>query len=304
MAEPTILPLLRERRSVREYDEAHELDAADLASLLEAARWAPSAGNSQPWAFLVGRRGDAAHRRSSRCWRRASGAGRRRRRPWSSPLHQVASGPGGGRPALLRLRRLRPRAGGRPAVRPGRRARAVLPPVRCLRPRGSGRGRRVPPHWSVTTGVADRAGRRERDRSAHPSTARRRSRTPAASASRCRSSERRQAASTSASRSREMPVTVASGVARSQARVSRAVSATGRVTRPGVVRRGRVVRGHAVVLRARAATAAASRGRPTARRPARRGTPAAPRSARPRRRSPRRPRSSTSAIVVTSPTPS
>jgi len=31
--------------------------------LLEAARWAPSAGNSQPWAFIVGRRGDDAHRR-------------------------------------------------------------------------------------------------------------------------------------------------------------------------------------------------------------------------------------------------
>lgn len=31
--------------------------------LLEAARWAPSAGNSQPWAFLVGRRGDDTHGR-------------------------------------------------------------------------------------------------------------------------------------------------------------------------------------------------------------------------------------------------
>ena len=31
--------------------------------LLEAARWAPSAGNSQPWAFIVGRRGDDIHRR-------------------------------------------------------------------------------------------------------------------------------------------------------------------------------------------------------------------------------------------------
>jgi nitroreductase len=26
-------------------------------------RWAPSAGNSQPWAFIVGRRGDSTHRR-------------------------------------------------------------------------------------------------------------------------------------------------------------------------------------------------------------------------------------------------
>jgi nitroreductase len=43
--------------------------------MLEAARWAPSAGNSQPWAFLVGRRGDTNHDRivahlagSSRSW--------------------------------------------------------------------------------------------------------------------------------------------------------------------------------------------------------------------------------------------
>jgi len=31
--------------------------------LLEAARWAPSAQNSQPWRFLVTRRGDEAHSR-------------------------------------------------------------------------------------------------------------------------------------------------------------------------------------------------------------------------------------------------
>ena len=32
-------------------------------ALLDAARRAPSAGNSQPWAFIVGRRGDAVHER-------------------------------------------------------------------------------------------------------------------------------------------------------------------------------------------------------------------------------------------------
>jgi nitroreductase len=93
MPEPTILPLLRERRSVREYDESHRLASADLASLLEAARWAPSAGNSQPWAFLVGRRGDAAHRTfvpllaaSVRRWAPAASA-------LVFAVHQVASGP-------------------------------------------------------------------------------------------------------------------------------------------------------------------------------------------------------------------
>lgn len=93
MADPTILPLLRERRSVREYDDQHQLVDAELAALLEAARWAPSAGNSQPWAFLVGRRGDEAHRLfvdllapSVRRWAPAAAA-------LVFALHQVASGP-------------------------------------------------------------------------------------------------------------------------------------------------------------------------------------------------------------------
>jgi len=34
-----------------------------VETLVEAARWAPSAGNSQPWAFILGRRGDDTHRR-------------------------------------------------------------------------------------------------------------------------------------------------------------------------------------------------------------------------------------------------
>lgn len=45
------------------FDASHEIGGGDLESILEAARWAPSAGNSQPWAFLVARRGDDAHRR-------------------------------------------------------------------------------------------------------------------------------------------------------------------------------------------------------------------------------------------------
>lgn len=36
------------------------VDDATIASLLEAARWAPSSFNEQPWRFLVGRKDDAA----------------------------------------------------------------------------------------------------------------------------------------------------------------------------------------------------------------------------------------------------
>ena len=56
-----LLPILRDRRSVRAFDESHELSSGSLDVLLEAARWAPSAGNSQPWAFLVARRSEPAH---------------------------------------------------------------------------------------------------------------------------------------------------------------------------------------------------------------------------------------------------
>ena len=56
-------PLLAERWSPRGFDRAHELDGESLAALLEAARWAPSAQNSQPWRFLVARRGEESHGR-------------------------------------------------------------------------------------------------------------------------------------------------------------------------------------------------------------------------------------------------
>ncbi len=56
-------PLIAERWSPRGFDRAHELSDDSLTALLEAARWAPSAQNSQPWRFLVTRRGDEAHAR-------------------------------------------------------------------------------------------------------------------------------------------------------------------------------------------------------------------------------------------------
>jgi Nitroreductase family len=56
-------PLLARRWSPTTFDPAAEVSEADVEALLEAARWAPSAGNSQPWAFVVGRRGDSTHQR-------------------------------------------------------------------------------------------------------------------------------------------------------------------------------------------------------------------------------------------------
>jgi nitroreductase len=52
-------PLLAERWSPRAFDPEHALTEGDLVPLLEAARWSPSANNSQPWRFAVTLRGTA-----------------------------------------------------------------------------------------------------------------------------------------------------------------------------------------------------------------------------------------------------
>jgi nitroreductase len=55
--------LLAQRWSPSIFDPAHQVTDDEVASLLMAAQWAPSAGNSQPWAYVVCRRGDDNHRR-------------------------------------------------------------------------------------------------------------------------------------------------------------------------------------------------------------------------------------------------
>jgi nitroreductase len=55
---PLIAPLI-ERWSPRSYDPDAEVTEREVRTLLEAARWAPSANNSQPWRFIVARRGTA-----------------------------------------------------------------------------------------------------------------------------------------------------------------------------------------------------------------------------------------------------
>ena len=54
---------LRSRWSPSVYDDAHTLTRTEVNQLLAAAQWAPSAGNSQPWAFFVCQRGSANHHR-------------------------------------------------------------------------------------------------------------------------------------------------------------------------------------------------------------------------------------------------
>ncbi len=55
-----ILDVLKSRFSTRVFDPAAVIDESALASALEAARWSPSANNTQPWRFIVTRRGTDA----------------------------------------------------------------------------------------------------------------------------------------------------------------------------------------------------------------------------------------------------
>ncbi|MTE24118.1 nitroreductase family protein [Microbacterium sp. ZXX196] len=55
-----VLDILAARWSPRAYDETATVDEGALARALEAARWSPSAYNSQPWRFIVARRGSEA----------------------------------------------------------------------------------------------------------------------------------------------------------------------------------------------------------------------------------------------------
>lgn len=59
-AEAPILDVIAERWSPRAFDSERTMSAADLMPLFEAARWAPSASNSQPWRFVYALRGEAA----------------------------------------------------------------------------------------------------------------------------------------------------------------------------------------------------------------------------------------------------
>jgi nitroreductase len=53
-----------ERWSPRSFAD-REVSPADLKRVFEAARWAPSSGNAQPWRFVVGLKGSETHRKIS-----------------------------------------------------------------------------------------------------------------------------------------------------------------------------------------------------------------------------------------------
>lgn len=58
IADPRILTLILDRWSPRSFDGT-PVPEAELLAMIEAAGWAPSAFNVQPWTFLYARPGDA-----------------------------------------------------------------------------------------------------------------------------------------------------------------------------------------------------------------------------------------------------
>jgi nitroreductase len=56
-----VLPIFHERWSARAFAD-REVSKEDLRRVFEAARWAASSNNEQPWRYLVGTRGTQTHR--------------------------------------------------------------------------------------------------------------------------------------------------------------------------------------------------------------------------------------------------
>jgi nitroreductase len=48
-----VLEAIKGRRSVRAFESGRDVSEKIVEGLIEAARWAPSAGNIQPWEFII-----------------------------------------------------------------------------------------------------------------------------------------------------------------------------------------------------------------------------------------------------------
>lgn len=59
---PGVLPVFHERWSPRSFQD-REVSGETLAKVFEAARWAASSNNEQPWRFLAGRRGSETYQK-------------------------------------------------------------------------------------------------------------------------------------------------------------------------------------------------------------------------------------------------
>lgn len=74
----TIDPLLARRFTTHAFDPERPIESEDRIALLEAARWAPSRNNLEPWRFVLSDR--FAH---PKAWQRVFEALNRGERPWA-----------------------------------------------------------------------------------------------------------------------------------------------------------------------------------------------------------------------------
>lgn len=81
-------PLIGQRWSPRAFDGERRLEPSEVLSLLEAARWAPSCFNDQPWRFMVCNRAD-----DEAGWQKLLGCLTERNQLWASnaPLLLLAT---------------------------------------------------------------------------------------------------------------------------------------------------------------------------------------------------------------------
>ena len=77
--------LIRHRWSPRAFDASRAIDRADLLRLFEAARWAPSSLNEQPWRFIV-----VLREESSEVWRALVDALTPSNRAWATAAPVLA----------------------------------------------------------------------------------------------------------------------------------------------------------------------------------------------------------------------
>ncbi len=61
-----IIEIFKKRFSPRVYSEEF-IDQGDIDKIIEAARWAPSAMNNQPWFFYVGKKGSNGFKKLTNC---------------------------------------------------------------------------------------------------------------------------------------------------------------------------------------------------------------------------------------------
>jgi len=74
-----ILDVIRQRWSPRAFDDTRDVAAGELLRLFEAARWAPSSLNEQPWRFVV-----ASRRRNADAFRKLLATLHRSNTAWAS----------------------------------------------------------------------------------------------------------------------------------------------------------------------------------------------------------------------------